>query len=106
MCVKVEEFIDEPIQVEYDKKEFAPKAFVWRGQRHEVVQVVSQWQEWGTPKYEKHKRTWWQRRHRNYYVVLTDKGETLEIYLDRAGGKRDWVLLKKKSSANHARNRE
>ena len=39
-------------------------------------------------------RTWYNRRHRNYYRVEADDGEVYEFYLDRSGKRREWVLAR------------
>jgi len=92
----MDEFISEPITVEYDEERMAPASLRWRGQTYAVAEVLSAWQDWHAPSYADHARSWIHRRHRNYYVVRTTQGPIFEIYLDRAAGKRDWVLLKRK----------
>jgi len=94
----VDEFIDEPIEVEYDSIQFGPTAFVWRSARYQVAQVLEAWQDWRTPASAPHARGWRHRRHRNYYTVRTTDGQVFELYLDRAGGRRDWVLLKRRTT--------
>lgn len=91
-----EEFIDEPIEVEYDARQTEPKAFVWRGQRYAVAEVLEFRQEWQTPAYARHAKGWRSRRHRNYYTVRTADGHIFELYLDHGFGQRHWVLLRRK----------
>jgi hypothetical protein len=91
----VEEFIDEPIEVESEELTTAPQSFVWRGQPFQVAKVVKAWQDWRIPSYAKHAQKWMHRRHRNCFVVRTTDGQTFEMYLDRASGKREWMLLKR-----------
>ncbi|MBI2845339.1 MAG: hypothetical protein HYX86_02205 [Chloroflexi bacterium] len=51
-----EEFIAEPIRVDYDPRDLAPKSFEWQGQRFEVAQVLEFRQDWSTPAYAPHAR--------------------------------------------------
>lgn len=87
-------FVDEPIQVDYETASLGPRALVWRTERHEVTEVIRSWQDFRTPPYANHARGWLHRRHRNYYLLRLSNGEVAEVYLDRAGGQRNWVLLK------------
>jgi hypothetical protein len=89
------QFIDEPIEVEYDRIRLGPTAFTWRSVRYEIAEILEARQDYHTPEYAAHARGWLHRRHRNYYTVRTTGGQAFEIYLDRAGGRRQWVLLKR-----------
>lgn len=71
-----------------------PVAFTWRGRRYEVSEILEAWVDAGFGAGEK-TRTWYNRRHRNYYRVKADDGETYVIYLDRSGSRRDWILARK-----------
>jgi len=93
----VDEFIDEPIAVESEELTTAPKSFVWRDVRYEVAEVVKMWQDWHTPPFADHARSWINRRHRNCFVVRTTDGQLFEMYLDRGSGKRDWILYKRQT---------
>lgn len=91
------ELISERIEVELSDDERAlrvPVAFTWRGQRYVIRQIVSVWVDAGFGAGEV-TRTWYRRRHRNAYRVETEGGEVFEVYLDRGGSRRDWVLAKK-----------
>lgn len=90
-----DQFIDQAVGVEYDPRDLAPKAFLWRGKRYEVPAVVEFRQDWHTPAYAHYARGWRQRRHRNYYTVRTTDGQIVELYLDHGSGQRSWVLLKR-----------
>ena len=68
-----------------------PGAFTWRGDRYEVARVLQAWFDTGFVAGER-TRTWYRRRHRNCYRVEATDGRVYELYLDRAGGRRDWVL--------------
>jgi hydroxyacylglutathione hydrolase len=89
------QFVDEPIAVEYGGARFGPRSLTWRSRVYPVEQVLREWQDFQTPAYAGHARGWLHRRHRNYYLVRTTSGEVLELYLDRAGGQRTWVLVKR-----------
>ena len=71
-----------------------PVAFTWRGQRYTIRQILSVWVDTGFGAGEV-TRTWYRRRHRNVYRVETDEGEIYELYLDRGGSRRDWVLARR-----------
>lgn len=88
--------IDQSITVELDApgggvKE--PVAFTWRGRRHAIAEIVAAWADYGFGAGEV-TRTWYRRRHRNYYRVRTEEGALYELYLDRSGSRRQWVLSK------------
>ena len=89
------QFVDEPIVVEYDGARFGPRSLIWRSREFQVEEILRTWQDFHTPGYAAHARGWLHRRHRNYYVVRVAGGDVLEVYLDRAGGQRTWVLLKR-----------
>ena len=89
------QFIDEPVTVDYQSAAVGPTSLTWRGERSTVAAVVRAWVDFRTPAYADHARGWLHRRHRNYYVLRLENGEVVEVYLDRAGGRRDWVLLKR-----------
>ncbi len=89
------QFVDEPIAVEYDAERFGPRSLTWRARRYHVEEILQAWQDFHTPEYADHARGWLHRRHRNYYLVRVAGGSVFEIYLDRAGGQRTWVLLKR-----------
>jgi len=75
-------FISEAIEVKQDKDDRRPVEFTWRGQPKHITPIISEWQDWGFPAGVA-KADWKQRRHRNYYRVECDDGNTYEIYLDR-----------------------
>jgi hydroxyacylglutathione hydrolase len=89
------QFVDEPIAVEYDSARFGPRSLTWRSREFHVEEILLSWQDFHTPAYAGHARGWLHRRHRNYYIVRVTGGDVLEVYLDRAGGQRTWVLLKR-----------
>lgn len=89
------EFICERIKVNYNPQGFGIESFIWRGKEYIIKEIISSWQDWKFSNALSGKRTWLQRHHRNYFVVKTDTNEVFELYLDRKGNKRDWILLKK-----------
>jgi hypothetical protein len=70
-----------------------PVAFTWRGRRYGVRRIVNVWVDHSFGAGEV-TRTWYRRRHRNYYRVEADDGEVYEFYLDRSGKLREWVLAR------------
>ena len=75
-------FFGQVIEVERDDESRAPVAFAFKGERHEVAEVLTYWQDHGFPN-DGRKHRWIQRRHRNYYRVRTAEGRVFEIYFDR-----------------------
>ncbi len=107
-------FIGEPIQAEFTgqplllKKTGCPAAFLWRGARYAVVEMLSEWHEYGrrgrmadnmTPA---HAAAALKRGSfgvgRDYYRVRTGAGRVFTLYYDRAVRSSDdklgeWFLL-------------
>ncbi len=75
-------FISQQIEVEEENSPRRPRSFVWDGTRHEVCEIVAQWQDWNFSA-GAGQRDWKSRRHRNYYHVKTIDGSEFELYLDR-----------------------
>jgi len=75
-------FISETIKVKQDKTDRQPIEFIWRGKPKHIVEIITEWQDWGFSAGVT-KANWKARRHRNYYRVLCDDKRTYEIYLDR-----------------------
>jgi len=108
-------FIGEEIQAQFDsppaleKKPGCPQAFIWRGERHDIVTMHSEWHDY--TRRGKMKRNM-QPQHaevaagrgswgvgRDYYRVETDAGRFFDIYYDRAPKdaarrKGAWFLLR------------
>jgi len=92
----MEEFISERIEVEKAETSPRPLRFTWRGEEHEVEQVLREWVDTGFGELPAHSRKWYNRRHRRHYVVRDAKGHVFEIYLDYANHqKRTWWLLER-----------
>jgi len=72
-----------------------PVRFRFQKKEHRVVEILDQWQDYGhSPAAVK--RTWRNRRHRNYYELRTASGLHALIYFDRgvkADSPRSWVIL-------------
>lgn len=89
-------FIDEKIEVRYDKKKCIPISFTWKEKEYIIKEIIRMCQDWGFPSSAPSRKNWRMRRHRNYYLVRTESDEIYEIYLDRSEKKRTWILYMKK----------
>ena len=99
----MEEFIGEKISVEQAEISPRPVRFTWRGESHDVSEVLHQWVDTGFGDLPRRSRRWNTRRHRRYYVVRDPEGQIFEIYLDYANRqKRTWWLLKRWAAATQA----
>ncbi|MGQ9476957.1 MAG: DUF6504 family protein [Candidatus Bipolaricaulia bacterium] len=81
-------FIAEEVEVRFRERPGPPCAFIWRGEEYKITGVLSTRQELDF------KRAWWQRRHRDYYLVKTEEGRTFELYFHRGPGRKYWVLYR------------
>jgi hypothetical protein len=86
------EFYSEEIEVERDEKTKYPVSFVWRGKEYPIKEVIAFWPDFSFPRSGAKRKRWWQRRHRNYYRVLTEDDQVFEIYFDRGSKEEAWVL--------------
>ncbi|MEA3400030.1 MAG: DUF6504 family protein [Armatimonadota bacterium] len=89
--------ISEPIEVQMEDTDLAmrtPVAFVWDGTRYEIVRILDFWFDTGFGA-QRRGRSWWMRRHRNCYRVEASDGHIYDIYLDRSGSQREWVLYQR-----------
>jgi hypothetical protein len=78
------QFIGKEIDVITGEEVKVPVAFTLDGKTHTITEIVQQWQDHGFGTSSRGRRhRWWQRRHRNYYLVETADGELFEIYYDR-----------------------
>lgn len=93
-------FVGEAIEVLFnqppllEKKPGCPDAFTWRGIRHQVVEMLSEWHDYqrrgrfARNMQDKHlataslKGSWGVGR--DYYRVRTDHGQIFDLYYDRA----------------------
>ncbi len=83
------EFIGDEIEVRRQGAGGPPASFVWRGTEYDVAQVRRKWRKLDF------RRSWWQRRHRDHFVVRTTSDEVFELYFHRGPGRRYWVLYKR-----------
>ncbi|MCR4403715.1 MAG: DUF6504 family protein [Candidatus Acetothermia bacterium] len=81
-------FIAEEVEVRFAERPGLPSAFTLQGKEHRIVEILSARQALDF------KRSWWRRRHRDYYLVRTDQGRTFELYFHRGPGRRYWVLYR------------
>jgi hypothetical protein len=89
------EFYSEKIDVIRDDKTKNPVSFVWREKKYKIKEVIASWPDYSFPKSGAKRKRWWQRKHRNYYRVLTDDNEVFEIYFDRGSKEQEWILYAK-----------
>jgi len=83
------EFIDDEIEVHFAKKPGFPTSFIWREMEYKIIEIKDM------RRILDFRKAWRQRRHRDYYVVKADTGETFEIYFHRGPGRRYWVLYRR-----------
>ena len=96
----MEEFIGEKIVVQQAETSPRPVRFTWRGEDHEIVEVLRQWVDVGFGGVPPRSRRWYNRRHRRYYVVRDPEGQVFEMYLDYGDRqKRTWWLVKRWAEA-------
>lgn len=95
----MDRFIDEAIVVEVSGDLPRPVSFRWRGEDYAIEEVLQQWSDWHFGA-GSHKRTWRNRRHRNYYRVRTLRG-LYELYFDRGVPEPEgrWILYQELLSA-------
>ncbi len=89
------EFFSEKIEVVRDEKTKIPVSFVWRDKEYKIKEVIACWPDYSFPKSGAKRKRWWQRRHRNYYRVLTDEDLVFELYFDRGSKEQEWILYAK-----------
>ena len=89
------EFYSEKIEVVLDQKTKSPVSFVWENKEYKIKEVIAYWPDYSYSKSGPKRKKWWQRRHRNYYRVLTDEDQVFEIYLDRGSKEEEWILYAK-----------
>jgi Domain of unknown function (DUF6504) len=78
------QFLGKEIQVTTDGEVKAPATFILDQHQYVISQIVQEWPDHGFgPTASGRRKRWWQRRHRNYYLVKTTDGELFEIYYDR-----------------------
>lgn len=79
-----QQFLGKEIQVITGGEVKAPTAFTLDQRQYAIAEIVREWQDHGYgPTAIGRRKRWWERRHRNYYLVKTTDGELFEIYYDR-----------------------
>jgi hypothetical protein len=89
------EFYSEKIEVARDGKTKNPVSFVWRDKEYKIKEVIASWPDYSFPTSGAKRKRWWQRRHRNYYRVLTEEDFVFELYFDRGAKEPEWILYAK-----------
>lgn len=93
----MEKFFGERIEVEKNEMSPDPVSFKWRGEVHEVREILDVRVDIGFGCMTPRSRKWYTRRHRRYYVVRDSEGDVFEVYLDYADrGKQTWWLVKRR----------
>ena len=93
----MQEFFGERIDVEKAERSPRPVRFTWRGEVHDVVEVLEERVDTGYGGLPPGSRKWYTRRHRRYYVVRDSAGDVFEIYLDYADrSKPTWWLTRQR----------
>jgi hypothetical protein len=92
------EFFGQEIQVITGGDVKVPVSFKLTNCEYIISEIVREWQDHGFSKSAAgRKNRWWQRHHRNYYLVKTTENELFEIYYDRGTGPghpelKKWIL--------------
>jgi hypothetical protein len=81
-------FIDAEVEVLFVERPGPPVGFRWEGKEYRIVEVLEFRRELDF------QRSWWRRRHRDWYKVRTNDGRVFELYFHRGPGRRYWVLLR------------
>ena len=95
----MDDFIGESIAVERAPSSPRPVRFEWRGEIHEVADVLNEWVDVGFGGLPPRSRKWYTRRHRRYYVLRDSAGAIFEVYLDYSNkSKPTWFLVRRLAS--------
>ncbi len=86
--MELPEFVSEEIEVKFSERPGFPESITWRGKDYKVVEVER------VRRFVDFRKPWWRRRHRDYFLLKVDTGETFEIYFHRGPGRQYWVLFK------------
>jgi hypothetical protein len=93
---RMEEFVGEQIEVEKEETSPRPLRFTWRGEVHDVVEVLNERVDAGFGGLPRRSRKWYTRRHRRYFVVRDSQGDCFEIYLDYGNRQKlSWWLVRR-----------
>lgn len=91
-------FFGQEVQVTVSGDVRVPTALRLADREYIISEILQEWQDHGFgPTATGRKKRWWERHHRNYYLVKTSEGELLEIYYDRGTNLkhpelRKWIL--------------
>jgi len=92
----MDEFISEAIEVEQAPTSPRPVRFTWRGQVHDVAEILGHRVDIGFGDLPPRSRRWYTRRHRRYYLVKDARGDVFEMYLDYSNrSRKTWWLVKR-----------
>lgn len=83
-----EVFVSEKIEVFFARKPGPPTSFVWRGRTFKIIKCKFQGRKLDFGK------RWWQRHHKDYYIVEDENRNIFQIYYNRGPRRKYWVLLK------------
>ena len=90
------EFIAEKIEVETAESFPRPVRFTWRGETHEVAEIVSEHIDTGYGRLPPRSRKWFTRRHRRYFTVTDSSGDVFEMYNDYSDRRhKTWWLVRR-----------
>lgn len=95
----VDEFYSQEIQVETGERPGVPRGFTWQGKEYRIQEIWGEWPDYSFGLTLRDRVRWWQRRHRTFFRVVTDGGEVFEIYLDRGGKGKRWILYRRLDSS-------
>jgi len=88
-------FVGERIETEISANAPRPLSFIWRGEKHEIAEILSEWVDTSFGQLPSRSRKWYTRRHRRYFLVRDSAGDVFEIYLDYADRKnKTWWLTR------------
>lgn len=76
-------FFGQEIQVNVEGELRQPASFSLQGKEHVISEILEAWADHGFGNIPLRRKHWWQRHHRNYYLVRTVEGALFEIYYDR-----------------------
>ncbi len=76
-------FFGKQIEVTVEGELRQPASFRLDDAQHRIGEILRFWSDHGFGDAMRARPRWWQRHHRNYYLVKTEDGEVFEIYHDR-----------------------
>ena len=92
----MDKFLGDTLREVEVEKGGSPLSFCWDGQVYRIEKILKQWHDFDYSPLSP-KKNWRSRRHRNYFRVATETGETFELYCDRGtrlGVRKTWVLVR------------